>query len=85
MIDTIDYLLPEGYSVSKTPKNQKMHNEFGHYEIEFNQRDSKFIVTKSFLLNSGNYYDDEYKSLYDFINRINEIENNSHIVIVKSK
>ena len=82
-IDTIEYIIPNDYSISNIPKDKKIVTEFGEYHTEFMHDKNIVTVIKSFLLHSGSYSIDRYSSLFDFINKAQEIERTTYIVIKK--
>ncbi|MDX2250149.1 MAG: DUF3857 domain-containing protein [Bacteroidia bacterium] len=84
-VDTLEYSLPEGYTLSGNLQNQKIEGDYGEYNLEFYSGEEKIRVIKSLWLYSGTYPTDGYKSFYHFLSRINEIENGSRIVLTKHK
>lgn len=79
-IDTLVYSIQNGYHVSNKLIDQEIKSDFGHYKITFNQKDKSVTVIKSFLLKSGNYSIDQFKDLYSFTEKINDLENNTYII-----
>ena len=79
-IDTLEYITPENYTISSLPENQSIQNEFGHYSIEFIPEKNKVKIIKKFLLNSGNFSDEKYRSFYAFLKNVEGIENNTYMI-----
>jgi hypothetical protein len=82
-IDTLEYLIPDGFYLSGTLNNKFISSEFGSYTIEFTQKDKMVRVIRNFLLNTGYYTSEKYKAFYSFISEIKETENNTYIVTSK--
>jgi hypothetical protein len=76
----LEYITPENYTISSLPENQSIQNEFGHYSIEFIPEKNKVKIIKKFLLNSGNFSDEKYRSFYAFLKNVEGIENNTYMI-----
>jgi len=81
--DTLEYEIPVGYAVTGALTDEHISTEFGEYELKSQHKGSKVIIIKHFLLNSGIYSVEKYKSFYDFVHKVNGIENNTYIVTTK--
>ncbi|HET7733353.1 MAG TPA: DUF3857 domain-containing protein [Paludibacter sp.] len=84
-IDTLEYQLPLGYSLSNSFKNQTINSVFGTYAIEFQLHENTVKVVKSFLLNAGRYSLGQYADFYNFIKTVSDIDYNSYIVTRKKE
>jgi uncharacterized protein DUF3858/transglutaminase superfamily protein len=82
-IDTIEYVIPNGYHVSNKLKNKSIENKYGKYNIDFIQQNNQVKVIKHFLLYSGSYPLNEYEEFYSFIDEIHKQENKNYIVTTK--
>ncbi len=83
-IDTLTYLVPEGYVVASPLYDLKIKNEYGDFSIIFHQFDNKIQVVKRLLINSGSYPLEKYPLFYDFIKEVKDAEANTHVVINQS-
>jgi hypothetical protein len=82
-VDTLEYDIPVGYSVTGNFSNQAIVSEFGKYKIETVQKDKKVGIIKSFMLFSGKYTVARYPDFYEFIRKVIDLENNNKIVTNK--
>lgn len=82
-IDSLEYSIPECYSIKAVPENLEIKNQFGMYHIEFKVRNNQVFVIKSFLLQPGYYEITTYKDLFSFLSRIRMNEKNNHIILIE--
>jgi hypothetical protein len=80
IIDSLNYILPEGYKVKNafTPVNIK--SPYGIYSIEFKETPQGVSAVKTFHLYAGDYPIEQYPEFYDFIDQANRYDR-SKIVI----
>jgi len=83
-IDTVEYQIPFGYSITSLGQNKNINSEFGTYKIQFKQKENFVEVVKSFLLYSGSYLLKQYPDFYKFVTNVSEIENNTYIITSKN-
>ena len=69
-IDSITYVLPEGYKTSNLPEKTSISSEFGNYQSEVILKDEKLVYIRSFDLNKGTYSKEKFKELTDFFEQI---------------
>jgi len=82
--DTLNYQIPQSYSVTNKPENLSFNSEFGKYTIQYIPGNSKMRVIKSFALYAGSYTLKQYPAFYDFIKKVTELEKNTVIITNKS-
>ncbi len=82
-IDTLEYIISQGYIITNQLVNKKLSNDFGSISIDFYAENDKIIVVKSLFLNSGIYQGEKYKNFYQFIKNIEEIQSRTFIVLSK--
>lgn len=82
-LDTLEYDIPTGYSISSIPKNVSFNTMYGGYDAKFERKDHQIQVVKNFYINSGNYPLNQYTEFYEFIKKIIDIESNCYIVTKK--
>lgn len=78
-VQTYKYVIPEK-SISKIPENILVTNKFGDFSIVFEKSEDTFQIKKSFTLKSGRYTLDEYKSFFDFIQTVRNIESKNYYI-----
>ncbi|MFV0589859.1 MAG: DUF3857 domain-containing transglutaminase family protein [Draconibacterium sp.] len=81
--DTLRYTIPQAYKIDSPLPLTNITGKYGNYSISGELQDNKIIVTKSFVLNNGNYPPEEYKSFFEFIQSVTNLENNSYITSSK--
>ena len=83
--ESLGDFIPEGKQISNIPDCQTIDSEYGQYSIKFSKQNDKLRVVKNFLLKSGYYHKREYIEFYDFILKVNKIENNAYFIAVNQK
>jgi len=81
--DTLEYSIPLGFKITNTLIDNEIKSSFGNYKIKYIQGENKITVHKSFLLNSGNYSKEEYGNFFNFLKKIEDLENSTYIVTSK--
>jgi len=81
--DTLNYYIPQSYSITNKLDNLTINSEFGKYSILFVSEILKLRVIKSFSLNAGTYSLKQYPAFYDFIKKVTDIEKNTMIITTK--
>lgn len=81
MTDSIYYDIPYGYTFDNTMENTQYQNIFGSYKWEARQVEDKILVTKSFILYSGEYELDDYSELYKLISDAINNENHTYLIL----
>jgi hypothetical protein len=83
LVDTLEYLIPEGYTLANNPGSLSLKNQYGEYHFRIIPGDNTIMVTKSFLLNPGYYSLDEYEGFYEFLNTVRNTENSIQLRITR--
>ncbi len=73
-IDSLSFLLPEGFTLESMPVSFNSKNAFGSFDFFVQQKDANIIIVKSLKLNKGVYPAAEYSSFRDFIIAIQKSE-----------
>lgn len=81
-IDSMEYKLPQGYSVEAMAKDVVINNKFGVYEIHFKIDGEKLTVSRKYVRTSGRYPPSEYNNLVKFYDDMYKADR-SKIVFVK--
>ena len=83
-IDTLTYILPAEYTRVSLPANQNIRTRYGSYSVNYTHKDRKVIVSRTFLMHSGNYEVDEYKDFHSFIDSVKKAQSSSVITLNKN-
>lgn len=84
-VDEITICIPEGYELEANPKNTKLTNNFGSYEIFLEKLENNRIkYSRKVRMNAGEFPAASYNEFREFKKQINQLDN-SKIVIIKSK
>lgn len=79
--DTIQYTLPESFTIEVLPENINLENKYGKYKSEIIVNARTLIYIRSIELNSGIYRPDEYTAFSDFFEEIRK--NDSALAVLK--
>ena len=69
-IDSIEFSIPEKYSIEYVPDSYSIKNIFGEYNIDFIVKGSKVIVLRELSLNKGIFPSESYDKLISFYEAI---------------
>jgi len=83
--DTLSYVIPNGYYISNLPKKKSFQTKYGEYKLQFFPMKNRIKLVKSFLLYPQYITVDKYSDFYNFLYRVYNIENTTHIVTTKQK
>ena len=78
--DTVNYRLPDGFSLETIPEPVSLTCPYGTYNASFTRNDGSLLGVKSFYVREGLYDPDAYKILYEFIQKVTESEKKSLIL-----
>lgn len=81
--DVLRYKIPDGYKVASALPKINTSSQYGKYSVSTILSDSEIIISKSFLLNNGNYTLEEYDSFYEFLQTVFNLENKTYITTTK--
>ncbi|MEN8248502.1 MAG: DUF3857 and transglutaminase domain-containing protein [Bacteroidota bacterium] len=82
-VDSIHFVLPEGYHVEHLPENKSIKTDFGEYSTSYNLSDDGLIYVRKRVRWKGVYQSDQYE---EFRNEMKEIsrEDKTKVVLVGS-
>jgi len=81
--DTVNYRLPDGFSLETVPEPVSITCPYGTFNASFSRTNTGLLDVKSFNLREGIYDPVAYKILYDFIQKVKESEKKSMILHTK--
>lgn len=64
--DTLQYQMPDGYSVEAMPKDITINNKFGNYEIHFKVDAGKVMVNRKYERSANRFAPSQYNDLVKF-------------------
>jgi hypothetical protein len=82
-IDTLIYEIPIGYTPHFSKDNYSITCKYGEYKLEIVENKRNIFVIKSMLIFSGFYHIPEYENFYNFYMQIVDIENKTHLSLIK--
>lgn len=65
-IDSIEFSIPENYSIEYVPDSYSIKNIFGEYKIDFIVKGTKIVVCRELSLNKGIFPSESYNDLISF-------------------
>lgn len=74
-IDSVQFHLPKGLTVSFLPENEIIESEFGKYSLSRKAVGEKVNVYRSFKLNEGVYTPEKYEFYREFLEKIIQSDN----------
>lgn len=66
-VDTIEYILPESFSIESMPKDITLNSLIGNYVAKAELLDNKILFTQSLEIKSGRYSKDNYNDIKEFL------------------
>ncbi|MCD4834830.1 MAG: DUF3857 domain-containing protein [Bacteroidales bacterium] len=82
-IDSVNYSIPENYSIESVPENLEIASVFGEYKTEIENKNGIIIYKRTLIINKGEYAPDSYEELRDFMSKISKADN-IKFVLMKS-
>lgn len=83
--DSITYEIPSGYKIESILPDCNIDSKYGSYTYKIKTRNDKILITKSFLLNSGNYPHDEYPDYYEFYQQVVNNESKTPVTLIQKQ
>ncbi len=80
-IDTIEYSIPENYTVMNKLSNQSINSDFGTYSLKVNKSSLGVEIIKEITVKAGNYPLEVYRKFYEFMDEVSKLEANTCIII----
>lgn len=74
-LDELEITIPEGYKIEAMSEGFELDSKFGKYKSTLEQKESKLIFHRSFLLQKGYYPNTEYNDYRNFREQIAKFEN----------
>lgn len=65
-IDTIEVVVPDGYSVDNLPDNINLVTKYGEYKVTYESKDQKIYYTRHHTVNGGLYTIEDYTSFKQY-------------------
>jgi len=68
--DSIDFILPEGYTLKSLPKNDTLISNYGEFYTRFELKGDTLKYVRRQLIFKGRYPDSEYKNFRSYLKKI---------------
>lgn len=72
--DTIQYILPDEYTIEVLPEDKKIESKYGNYTLEITYDENTLFYIRNFSHNAGVYPAHEYESFIEFYKQIKKNE-----------
>ncbi|MCK4661918.1 MAG: DUF3857 domain-containing protein [Bacteroidales bacterium] len=82
-IDSINFVIPEGYSIENVPEGTTITSKFGEYQTELNQNENTISYKRTLSMKKGEYEPEEYEEFRNFLLQISKADN-AKFVLVKN-
>ena len=82
-VDSIDFVIPEGYHIENIPEETTITSKFGEYKTELNQNENILTYKRTLLMTKSKHKPDAYEELRDFFLQITKADN-AKFVLVKN-
>ena len=82
-VDTIEWQLPEGYTLEHTPESVKFQSRFGEYEATVKTEGTKMIYTRRMVVNDKAHPSDTLTELTDFYKNIEKADKAKVVLVSK--
>ncbi|MCH7412560.1 DUF3857 domain-containing protein [Belliella sp. R4-6] len=80
--DEFEYQIPEGYQIEGVPEKINLENQFGNYQVEFQNDGGKLIYNRKFVLNDGVFPANQYNDYVAFLDQVEKADK-IRVVLVK--
>ncbi len=84
-IDTVTYILPEGYEPEYIPESTGIKTRFGQYNIEFELKDKELLYIRRFKTVKDEFSKETYNELRKFLKEIVKHDKSKVILLDSSK
>lgn len=87
--DEFIYHLPENFDIEALPESQTITSEFGEFQIKIStavqEGNNQIKVNRSLVIKEGEWPAPEYQKFYDFINKVNRLNNLKAVIVSTNK
>ncbi len=80
-IDSINYNIPEGFSLESMPKDVTINTKFGEYKTEYSHNNNVLNYKRTFLMKKGEFSPEEYNEFREFFMNISKADNSKFVII----
>jgi hypothetical protein len=82
-IDSLEFIIPDGYLVKSFPENDTLISEFGEFSTEFILAGNSLKYIRKQLLFKGTYSSEKYSDLRSYLKEINLADNRKVLLMPK--
>lgn len=79
-IDTIEYNIPDKYSITSLPINNEIIQKYGYFKNTIKVNNNIVVLRRELVIHSGNYSIDNYADFFQFIENITQIDKKNQII-----
>jgi hypothetical protein len=82
-IDSVNIVIPEGYTLEAKPKDVELKSDFGKYSIRFNVNENKINVIRVDEMYHKTYPATSFSAFAEYMNKINKADNGQLVFVKK--
>jgi transglutaminase-like putative cysteine protease len=82
-VDSVDFVIPTGYSVEASPSPVEIKSKYGDYKLSLTSKDGVVTCVRSYSLNKGDYDPIEYNDFRGFLDAISKADNLKFTIVKK--
>jgi len=80
-IDSLEFIIPEGYYVKSFPENDTLITDYGEFHTNFRLDGNKLFYTRKQLIFKGTYPSDEYMEFRSYLKKLSICDNRKVLVM----
>lgn len=80
-IDSLEFVIPEGYYIKSFPKNDTLISDYGEFHADFWIDGNRLFYTRKQLIKKGTFPADEYVEFRTYLKKLNLADNRKVLVM----
>ncbi len=80
-LDTLQFNIPEGFSVEYIPESLELKNAFGSFQGDFVQEGQTLYLYRKFVLTKGTYPAEKYQEFVDFFKKVSKFDKSKIVLL----
>jgi len=80
-IDSINFIIPSGYSIENIPPPTNISTKYGEYKTEIIKNENSLNYKRTLSMYKGNYAPEEYVDFRDFLAQISKADNAKFVLL----
>lgn len=79
-VDSVDFIIPEGYQVSHIPQEISLNTPFGSYQTRYTLSNNTLVYHRTFITHEGDFQPNQYHDLREFYREV--VKNDSNKIVL---